>query len=183
MGISTLLLCLYAAVSFLGQPVDESVKLIIQEKRIAVQGRTSLGGFTCRYADKNRKDTLFVDFSAKTPDLLVDIVVDDFGCGNFMLNRDFKKTLKSKEFPKARVRVGNIRTSNSKYFCDLTVNMVGKKLDFPNLELVRNAEGVTAQIGMGFSTLGLEPPSKMGGLVTVDEELKLEIFLGFRVGR
>lgn len=183
MGISTLIMCLCAVFSFLGQPRDEAVKLVIQEKRVAVNGRTSIGGFTCRYSDRNVRDTLFVDFSTRTPDLVFDIVVDDFGCGNFMLNRDFKKTLKSKEFPKARVSVGNIRTSNSKYFCDLTVNMVGKKLDFPNLELVRNTEGVTAQIGMGFSTLGLEPPSKMGGLVTVDEALKLEIFLGFRVSR
>lgn len=183
MGTSTLLLCLYAAFSFLGQPRDEAVKLVIQEKRVAVNGRTSIGGFTCRYSDRNVRDTLFVDFSARTPDLIFDIVVDDFGCGNFILNKDFKKTLKSKKFPKARVRVGNIRTSNSKYFCDLTVTMVGRKLDFPNLELVRNADGVTAQIDMGFSTLGLDAPSRMGGLVTVDEELKLEIFLGFRVSR
>lgn len=183
MVTSTLLLCLYAAFSFLGRPKEEAVKLVIQETRVAVNGRTSIGGFTCRYSDPNLRDTLFVDFSARTPDLIFDIVVDDFGCGNFILNKDFKKTLRSKEFPKARVRVGNIRTSNSQYLCDLTVIMVGKKLDFPNLALVRNADGVTAQIDMGFSTLGLEPPSRMGGLVTVDEALKLEIFLGFMVRR
>jgi hypothetical protein len=164
-------------------PRDEAVKLIVQEKRIAVNGRTSIGGFTCRYSERNLRDTLFVDFTARTPDLVFDIVVDDFGCGNFVLNRDFKKTLKSKEFPKARVRVGNIRTRSSRYFCDLRVNMVGRKLDFKELELVRSKEGVTASIEMGFSTLGLEPPRKMGGLVTVDEALKLDIFLGFRLGQ
>lgn len=159
---------------------DDAIKLVIHEKKISVKGKTSIGGFTCRYSDKNVRDTLFVDFSSRMPDLVFDIVVDDFGCGNFVLNRDFKRTLKHKEFPKARVRVGNITTNNGKYFCDLSVTIVGKKLDFRELELSRTEGGVTAAIDLGFSTLGLEPPRKMGGLVTVDEELNLEIFLGFK---
>lgn len=159
------------------KPMNAS-KLAIKEKKISVHGKTSIGNFTCNYDNLGRSDTLFVDFGHRTPDLIFDIVVEEFGCGNFILNRDFKKTLKSKEYPKARVRVGGLSKKDNRYFCNLSVNLVGKKLDFPNQELHHANGGITTHIDLSFSTLGLQPPSKMGGLVTVEEQLKLEIFLG-----
>ncbi|WP_194775666.1 hypothetical protein [Pararhodonellum marinum] len=176
--MNLILILVWLIVGVSTEAVVES-KIVIEEKMIAVEGQTSIGGFNCKYVEKGY-DTLFVDFeNQKVPDLIFDILVDDFGCGNFILNRDFKKTIKSKEFPKARVRVRNLMTKKGKYYCDLSVNMVGKRLDFEDLELERVSEGVKTHLVLGFSDLGLETPKKMGGLIKVEEELHLELILGF----
>src|SRR5690606_36580605 len=79
-------------------------KLVILEKEITVSGNTSLGKFDCIYHVTGLKDTLsFMDNKSKDV-FLFDIAVTDFGCGNFLLNNDFRKIIKAKEFPEAHVK-------------------------------------------------------------------------------
>lgn len=162
----------------LGAPVKERT-LIVTRKTIQVSGQTSLGGFNCDYNKVGAKDTLFLDTHGKGRELVFEIPVQEFSCGNFLLNRDFRKTIQAEQFPNAIVRVRNLQANYGHYTCDLMVDMVGKRLDFPNMVLKRRADGLVADLVLGFGELELKAPSKMGGLVRVEEELSLSIFLGF----
>src|SRR5690554_4211648 len=82
-------------------------KLLIYEKEITVSGNTSLGKFDCSYYVNSRKDTLALNNPGGS--FIFEIPVADFSCGNFILNNDFRKTIKAKEYPKAQVKVSNLR--------------------------------------------------------------------------
>jgi hypothetical protein len=152
--------------------------LVVTRKMIQVSGQTSLGGFNCDYNKIGLKDTLFLDAVGKVKEIVFDVPVEDFSCGNFLLNRDFRKTLQAEKFPQAIVKVKNLRSNYGYYTCDLAVDLVGKKLNFTDLMLKRVADGLTGELVLSFEQLELKAPSKMGGLVKVDEKLNLSIFLG-----
>lgn len=160
-------------------PEVKEREVIVTKKKITVSGHTSIGGFSCDYSKDGLKDTLFIDVEGVSKEMVFDIPVRDFSCGNFLLNRDFRNTIKSDQFPTAKVKVSNIRSNYGHYTCDLSVTLVGKKIDFPSLVLKRVAEGLHANLVLGFNQLELQAPQKMGGMIKVDERLTLDFTLGF----
>jgi hypothetical protein len=160
-------------------PYKEEREVIVTQKMITVSGQTSIGGFNCDYQKNGLKDTLYIDHSQKKKELIFEIPVRDFSCGNFLLNRDFRNTIKAEEYPTAKVKVNNLISSYGNYSCDLHVEIVGKKLFYDDLILKRSIDGVVAHLVLSFEELELKAPQKFGGLVKVEEELRLEFKLSF----
>jgi len=154
-------------------------KLVIIEKEITVSGNTSLGKFECDYNVKGLKDTLFFINDKSTDTFFFDIVVSDFTCGNFLLNNDFRRTIKAKEYPQAYVKVVNLRRVKNGYICDLHLDLVGKKLLFKNFQLSSSNGEIRGNLTLDFETLALAPPTKLGGLVKVDQVLSLSLSLRY----
>jgi hypothetical protein len=165
-------------VLLLNAPATER-ELIVSEKIISVHGVTSIGKFKCNYSKNSLKDTLFVNHTKHKRDLIFDIPVQNFSCGNFVLNSDFRKTIKADEFPHARVKVSNLKSNGKNYTCDMTVNLVGKTLEFKGMELTGMDKGLKGHLSLSFDDLDLTTPRKFGGLVKVQEDLHLEIFLAY----
>ncbi|MFC4870336.1 hypothetical protein [Negadavirga shengliensis] len=153
---------------------NRNVHLVVHEKQIIVKGNTSIGTFSCDYCAKGIKDTLAIGNGGKMD---FEIPVGKFSCGNFLLNRDFKKTLQAEVYPKAWVRVRNISPGIRGLRCDLDVNLAGKTFEFKDFELDYENEVLKGSLKLQFDQLGLEPPKRMGGLIAVDRELLLQIQL------
>lgn len=170
---------LLVLILFMLNPLLEEREVVITKKMITVSGQTSVGSFSCDYSKNGLKDTLYFDYNNVKKELLFEIPVHDFSCGNFLLNKDFKKTIKADEFPKAEVRVQNLKSRHGDYTCDLRVKIVGKNLIFKSLPLKTVPNGLTAELLLSFNELELSAPKKFGGLITVQEKLHLEFQLGY----
>lgn len=154
-------------------------RLVIQEKEIAVSGNTTLGKFDCVYRGIGLKDTLSFVNDQSNDAFLFHIDVTDFGCGNPILNNDFRKTIKAKEFPQARVIVTNLKKVKEGYRCDLHLEIAGKRLFFEDFLLSSQDKKLTGRLDLHFDTLGLVPPKKFGGLIKVDEILSLSLAMNY----
>jgi hypothetical protein len=152
---------------------------IITQQQITVSGNTSFGDFNCKYLKGGLQDTLVYAGSSSDKVMGFLIPVSEFSCGSFLINRDFKSTIKADRYPNAGVRVRNLRNEDGHFKCDLQVNMVGKELEFSGLALTKRRDGLLANLTLSFDRLDLEAPKKLGGLIKVDEKLELEVFLGF----
>ncbi len=152
-------------------------RLLIHEKEITVSGNTSLGTFDCRYYIKNLKDTLIFSISTSKNSFSFEIPVVDFSCGNFILNNDFRKTIKAKEYPKVQVKVSRFRKNRDGYSCDLSLKLAGKHLLFEDFQLSDDQEKLSGGLTLDFQTLDLDPPRRFGGLIEVDEVLYLSLSL------
>ena len=151
--------------------------LVIKEKEITVSGNTSFGKFECTYYVNSIKDTLSFTNNFSPDQFHFEIPVGDFACGNFLLNKDFKKTIKAKDYPTAHVKVANLTRKNKHYTCDLYLELVGKKFHFKDFNLVQNGDRLWGNLTLDFELLDLVPPSRLGGLIKVDEELHLFMHL------
>jgi hypothetical protein len=168
---------LWLSILFLSYFTDKEEVLVIHEKRIRVEGNTSLGKFECSYNVETLKDTLIFINNKSTGLFTFEIPVNEFSCGNFLLNKDFKKTLKSKEFPLAYVKVTNLKSKRGLYTCDLHLEIAGKKLLYREFLLDNRENQLLGNLVLDFETLELVPPSKFGGLIQVEETLFLSLAL------
>lgn len=157
----------------------ETERLVIFEKEITVSGNTSLGKFDCTYEVLGSKDTLSFNGNESHDVFLFDIEVADFGCGNFLLNNDFRKTIKAKTYPQAHVRVSNFKKNSDSYHCDLNLELVGKNLHFKDFKLSDKDGNLVGRLKLDFETLDLVAPSKFGGLIKVEESLLLSLSLAY----
>lgn len=171
------ILALFALILF-SSGIQERKELVITQQKIQVSGYTSVGKFTCDFSRAGMADTLRLNTNEIRKGLEFKIPVKSFSCGNFLLNSDFRSTLKADDFPFALVRVVNFREKSGKIFCHLSLNLVGKKLEFPDLMLERSPKGLSGKLILNFDLLNLSPPNKFGGLVKVEDQLDLEILLG-----
>lgn len=154
----------------------ENKPIIIESKTFSVEVSTSFGDFSCDYQNKT-KDTLFLKSSQRISRLEYAIPTGSFKCGNFILNNDFQKTLKSDTYPLTSLIISDVEKSGADYRCKIYLNIVGKELYFNEFILKKHHKTLSGNLSVKFSNLALPAPKKMGGLLKVKEEIQLHILL------
>jgi len=152
---------------------NKSNYLLLNSKKFTVEGSTSIGNFTCDY-DIKAKDTLFLN---KKSALIYKLPIKEFACGNFMLNRDFRKTLKENKHPEVTIVFSDIRVNGANYLYTLHLDLAGKKKTFQNLVLIRQGRNYKGTLELQFSDFNLVAPQKLGGAIKIKEEIQLSILL------
>ena len=156
---------------------------VVTGKSVIIDGVTSLGRFACDYSTENEADTLqfIAGYVRESPVMDIYLPVDDFGCGNKMLNRDFNKTLQSDEYPFIHVLVEQFFKEDEAYFSSLRLKLVGKELYMERLPFLLVEEGgglfLKAEFELNLRYFDLEPPKKFLGLLKVQEELNINLKL------
>lgn len=165
--------CIFLLAALFGFMKPSKDYLLLSSKKFTVEGSTSIGSFTCKY-DFQAKDTLFLSskygLSQRVP-------VKEFGCGNFLLNHDFRKTLKAKEHPQVFIQLSEVRKHGENYLYTLQLDLAGKKKTFQNLVLIKEGKNLAGDLELKFGDFDLQPPKKLGGAIKIREEIKLSILL------
>lgn len=153
--------------------IDKEKYFLLDSEKFTVKGSSSVGKFDCDYKLKTR-DTLFLNENG----LSYELPVKGFRCGNFLLNRDFRKTLKHKEYPEVSFRLANAKkTEENEYNYDLYLNIAGKKKTISDLVLTKDNTDLKGKIELKFDDFDLIPPQKLGGAIKVKNDIELSIVL------
>ncbi|MFC6997954.1 hypothetical protein [Rufibacter roseus] len=168
---------------FPGFTTDEQY-LVVRGKRISVQAMTSVGAINCSYENTRQADTLFLNrLVGKNERLVMELPVKEFGCGNPLLNRDFHRTLKAETYPEIQVAVLEMKQEGQRMKGAILVQLAGKKQVYRNVNFCRKpGQRLSATLCLLFSDFDLTMPKKFGGLVKVDEELKVTVDLLIAAG-
>jgi len=158
---------------FAGFSKKQDYYLLVNSKEFHIEGSTSIGGFSCSY-DLLTTDTLFLN---KESELSYRIPVREFGCGNFFLNRDFRKTLKEKEYSDVIITISDLKQREGDYFYTLNLNLAGVKKSFKDLNMIKEGKNLRGAMMLKFSDFDLVAPQKFGGTVKIKNEVKLSILL------
>src|SRR5690625_643483 len=173
MRVFSLLILLITFVGFTTDTEKDS-SLQLTSGKFTVKGKTSIGKFECDYKLKT-KDTLFFN---QEKGFAYHVPVVDFKCGNFLLNKDFRKTLKHKEFPEVYFKLLHLKPKTEKeYNFDLYLKIAGKEKFIKNLVLKEKHHKLKGNVDLKFSDFDLTPPKKLGGAIKIEEEINLAIEL------
>ncbi|MFT2008267.1 hypothetical protein ACMA1I_06295 [Pontibacter sp. 13R65] len=175
-----ILLAVVVMVNVVLPPKEEFV--IVKGSKITVQAATSLGNINCSYSSNSLKDTLLLNTALLKKDRLkLSIPVEQFGCGNPLLNRDFQQTLNAKEYPNIRIEVLSLKQAGKDYKGALKFEVGGKTTMMEevifNMFSAQGATFMKSNICLNFTEMGLNAPKKLGGLFKVDEELQIIVEL------
>lgn len=179
--IKTVVIIIISSISLL--PLKAQDFQVVTGKSVTLDGKTSLGRFACNYQTTEDADTIFLKTNMTRQGVVLDISlpIDDFGCGNRMLNRDFNKTLHAEEFPFIHVTVERFYKEGSHYFSALRLRLVGKELYMDKLPFIlqesADEKALIAEFELSLKYFDLDPPKKLLGLLKVHEELAIRLKL------
>ncbi|AOW09258.1 hypothetical protein [Flavobacterium gilvum] len=149
--------------------------IIIDRLEIEILGNSTVGKYNCANSLSYR-DTIFLDSNTRNS-LKSEISMTNFECGNRIMNKDLKTTVKATKFPKSTVTISNIKPFGTNYKCSLNFRITDKTLSYQNLTLKNNKESLDGTVAVKFSDIALEPPTKMGGIIKVKDEFVIHFVL------
>ena len=186
--VFTVLLLVFAR-SGMGQ---ESYRIFIDpSSRITVNGSTNVNRFNFRYTEEITIDKPVkvnrIDRKLKLNGGVIDLKVSAFDSGNGLMNKDFRKMLKEEENPFIQVELASINPTwktaelwlEGKVEILITLNEITKKYVVPC-----KIENPGSMLIYGKQTLqlidfGLEAPTRMMGMVKVNELVEFDFSLRF----
>lgn len=134
----------------------------------------------------------YIQFEQSTSTILLDsvllqVAVDNFDCGGNGINRDFRKSLQSDQFPFIDIIPSSLTVYPSKpgqLETKVSIQLAGinRTYQIPvNYTMAKNIEQKVhlghAKVVLRMSDFGITPPSPFFGLIQVDDELQVEIFI------
>ena len=156
---------------------------------LQVVGKTNVNSFTCAIDSYNGEDTLVYETSVsyengiKVRGNLV-IEVDEFDCKHRVMTRDLQKTLKSDMYPHMHIKFKSFTkgldhaTHQDQVTGIVEIELAGRVKTYEVMyQIVNIGNNQLILIGYRpvlFSDFGLKPPSKLGGIIKVVNELEVE---------
>ena len=163
---------------------------VAPKSELTIIGKTNVNTFTCRYTEV-MSDTLNIEVIRNKGDYMIDNAemtfhVSAFDCGNAMMNEDFKDLLNADEFPVIRVNFKSLYMTpgQSKEIMGSIIaqfELAGTEGASP-INILKKPEKSQTNDYFGFTNLditnfGLEPPTKMMGMIKVKKDIKVEFDL------
>lgn len=190
-----LLLMMFPVVDTISSAETIKVWAVGKESKVSILGSSNVNTFAFDVKEYNGKDTLIAIQKQKQVAVffrkgILRIPVEDFKNGNPMLTRDFKKTIKAKNFPEIIMNFRNLNflpepgAQNQKVNAEVEIVVAGKNKIF-QFPLVASRLGNTIYVKgdekMNFSDFGLVPPNKVLGFINVNNELSIHFQLALKV--
>lgn len=193
MKIITALLLFLISSSFLLTDTPLIHRLIVlPASKLSIDGETNINSFTCAIAKYAGTDTLVLQEGGKNirPVFVkgsVGLDASTFDCGMAIMTSDFRKTVKSEEYPSIVIdfisfeRTPSYGEKEEKFKGILKISLAGvTRLFEVDCFIEAKPNGMIHLKGgraFTFSDFGLKPPSRMMGTVKVKEELNVKFHL------
>jgi hypothetical protein len=176
---------------------DKSSWVVLKSSSLEITGHTNINRFTCEVPQYTEADTLsFFAEGDKDPaagiplsgNLRLDI--DQFDCHNRIMTGEFKKTLQYGRYPQLTISFINLEKmpgftsapETIKGRVEIRIAGVTKsfEIDYTASRSGRCAVALTGVRALSFRDFALIPPRKMGGLIKVNDSLRVRFTLCLR---
>lgn len=149
--------------------------LCAQTNNVVVNGKTNINTFKCTNEKFNAASNSYSFKTGKLPYLQLE--VDNFDCKNKIMTSDMKKTLKADKFPMMYVKfISFKKVSEKQYTATIEVKLTDKTRYYTTSFYPVNNTLVGREY-VRFSDFGLTAPTKMGGMIAVEDRLNLVLTL------
>jgi hypothetical protein len=185
------LLLLFLTSALINDPTHDHGKWIIDNtSQLRIHGETNVNTFTCYINCYNNVDTLAYSRDEKKDELTFSknkmiIPVYNFTCGNALITQDFRQTVKGNKFPYLNIGFISLRKDKEGSHAHGTMQIdlagvtrqVNIQFDIkPNGQFIE----LTGKHQVCFADFGLAAPSRVMGLIKVQETLTVEFNLLIR---
>ncbi|MBL7857450.1 MAG: hypothetical protein JNM57_07155 [Cyclobacteriaceae bacterium] len=171
---------------------QESYRIFIDpSSRITVDGSTNVNRFTFRYTEQITIDKPVkvdrIDRKLKLKGGVIDLKVSAFDSGNGLMNKDFRKMLKEEENPFIQVELASINPTwkTSELWLDgkveilITLNSIARKYVVPCKIENPGSLLIYGKQTLQLADFNLEAPTRMMGMVKVNEQVEFDFALRF----
>lgn len=184
-----LLLADFGKADFSAAAVRASKWVVRESSSLVINGNTNVNRFSCAINQYPKTDTIMVTEDQNNNILLsgeLNIEVRNFDCQNLLMTKQLRKTLKEDQFPVFKVRFLSLRETPLlkqkkdliKGFVALTITGVTKRFEICyQLSRDKNNMVLVGNQLINFSDFKLEPPKRMGKLISAKDQLSVAFLL------
>ncbi|HCD52754.1 MAG TPA: hypothetical protein DEQ34_09925 [Balneolaceae bacterium] len=165
----------------------ESNSIILESGKLKINGTSNVNDFECVYDEEIEEDETkhYVDVQEATYEISGDeliLEVDSFDCGKKVINRDFRKTLKSDKYPNINVELVKVfRVDGAPSQADVAITIAEVTNTYRVTLHDVSIEEESAVIGgtqiVKMTDFALTPPTALFGLIKVNDELEINFTL------
>ncbi|MGF1926165.1 MAG: YceI family protein [Bacteroidia bacterium] len=166
--------------------------VIAQNSSLTINGSTNINKFSCAILSYPKTDTITINDLNDLVHLSGNLTlnVKNFECNNIMMTHQFRKTLKSEEFPLLNINFLSLKefpNANSKLkqvkgLVAIKIAGVTKKYEICyQLESQKNNLVLTGIQQVNFSDFKLIPPHRVGKMVRAKDQLNVIFELRMKV--
>jgi hypothetical protein len=158
--------------------------IIDSSSRLLIHGKSNVNSFTCSISCYNRADTLH--YTIESGEFIFGnntmmIPVQDFDCGNTMITKDLRRTVKAVKNPHLIITfISMDRNSSPGANAQMAITLAGVT-KYTSIEFIQHTKDGLLQLTgkhlVSFKDFGLVPPKHVLGLVRVQKELNVEFNL------
>lgn len=171
-------------------PTDRGKWVIDYNSQLLIHGQTNVNRFTCLIGCYNSMDTLQYESDKSGgrmvfADNAMTIPVYNFNCGNNLITKDFRSTVKAEQFPYLTLSFVSLDKQESCTRASGVLNISLAGVSRPvNVQFNMTRKGdfilLTGKHAVSFGDFQLQAPERMLGLVKVEETLNVEFSLLLR---
>lgn len=158
---------------------------ILESSSIRINGKSNINQFTCSNIEpvsfysknvsyKNDQHCLFFE------NAFLKIASNNFDCGIRKLTEDFKELIRADQYPNLEITLHSISDIKKSMMSSMTIGIAGvyKAVHMPiTLHRMDSLYKVSGSITLNISDFGLQAPSKLFGMIKVDETVKIDFEL------
>ena len=162
--------------------------LVTANSKLEISGTTNVNRFHCLSTDYPSTDTLTEYFDRKTRTSILEggitLMASNFDCHNDMTTRDFKKTLRTENYPEVYIRFLQLRRKREQKpeltgTMEIVIAGVSKRYAVTCLikSAGNNEKHLEGTRSFKFSDFGLQPPDKLFGAIKVEDNISVNFHL------
>ncbi len=153
-----------------------AVKILFsQANKVVVNGKTNVNTFKCINEKFNSASNSYSFKKNQLPYLQLE--VENFDCKNKIMTNDLRKTLKADQYPKMFVKfISFKKISEQQYQATIEVKLTDKTRVYTT-SFYPSQNTFVGREYVRFSDFGLKAPTKMGGMIVVEDQLNLVLTL------
>jgi hypothetical protein len=165
----------------------ERIWHVKNESRLAISGESNINDFRCEVDRYYQADNLDLysssgeEFLFSRNQMIINLM--EFDCGRALITRDFRQTLNADKDPAViisfisldRLPQDNVKGQILAGLLEVTIAGVSKEAEI-QFSIRNNSNGTISLHGkheFSFTDFGLEPPSKVMGLISVKNNLEV----------
>lgn len=181
---------LISSLAGFAQPNMETREIeILPESSLSISGNTNISEFECDFNTiRFKEQSITVHFSSKGDILdfrnsILPLKNTNFDCGNRRINKDFRELLKTEKHPEILLKIQQIEMDD-KQNAHVTLNfeIAGKNKNyrFPVKLTGDDQLCFEGNLALNIKDFDLEAPSKMFGLIVIEEEININFKLNIK---
>ncbi|MEX2476867.1 MAG: YceI family protein [Gracilimonas sp.] len=174
----------------LSLPAQDGKVQLSDQSKLSIKGKSNVNEFRCQAEHDLHRDSLSYYYQVEEDTVTVNGVslsleISQFDCGKRAINRDFRSTLKYKEYPFIEIILNELRLKDESDIIPsdalVTIRIAGQERHYTvPLNTFSSSEDqyiVGGNKVLYMTDFGLTPPTPMFGLIKVDDELDIEFEL------
>lgn len=181
---------LISSLAGIAQPSVETREIeILPESNLSISGNTNISQFECDFNTLSfEQQSITVHYSSKDDILdfrnsVLPLENTNFDCGNKRINKDFRELLKTETHPEILLKIKKIEM-NGQQNAHVTLNfeIAGKNKNyrFPVQVTGEDQLCFEGNLALNIKDFDLEAPSKMFGLIVIEEEISINFKLNIK---